>query len=535
MKKKLMLLLALALIPAMQTTAFADNDISIIVNGESLQLDQPPIIEDGRTLVPFRAVLEKMGAHVEWDDSTQTVTCTLADKEVSLVIGSNKMQTTDGEITLDVPAKIIGSRTMVPIRAISEGLGATVDWNGEDRVVTVTSNLVEKHDGYSIVSVSSDITYGDSVVMPITVKYPIFDSATRLNEVIKAEAEAIAENYRSAYKSSAESYFKQIDSKKSNWYINVSFDVKYDSAEFVSMYRQDNIYTGGAHDNITVGGLTLDRVDGSRIPSDEIVPDAYSYALEGIESLAQSYAEKYGDEYKNYTPPTEDSFYYDGAIVYVMPPYEIAPFDEGVIQYRVVEQTKNSTINYTTKNLVSDVKDGDKVFKITAKYPALSGDSKEVTAINNAIEADVKATVSACEKEYAEFIKDVDTVPEEWNCEIKYEIKTLNDSIVSMSITNYNYLGGAHPNTTVNGITFNLKTGEKMKAEDFVKDALSLGKDGIRSIVQAEPEQYPFYDEEEFELTDSDFYIEDSELVFVVQPYVIAPYARGLVEYRLNL
>lgn len=365
MKKHSVLLSAVLLALCMQSAALAaDNadDVSVIVNGEEIVFgeDQPPVIENGRTLVPFRAVLEKMGAKVEWDNDSQRVTCTLADKQVTLVIGSDKMSTSSGEVALDVPAKIIGSRTMVPIRAISEGLGAQVDWDGENRVVTVTGNAAEVHEGYS---------------------------------------------------------FKSIDSK------------------------------------ITSNGNTL--------------------------------------------------------------------------------------------------------LTITAKYPVLEGSSDAVTAINNALEADANARVKQCEQIYGAdateleagiklmleedipptsiTVNDDGTFYSDWGCDINYEVKTLDEAVMSAYVTELSYLGGAHPTTVARGVTYNMQTGEKMKAEDFVEDALNKGKAGIREMAAADPEAYPFYDEETFAFTDDDFYIEGAQLVFVVQQYEIAPYAAGIIEYRIDL
>ena len=102
-------------------------------------MDQAPIIQDGRTLVPLRAIFEALGAQVEWDAETQTVTAGKRLDNISLTIGKNEL-TKNGEATaLDVPAQIIEGRTMVPARAISEALGAKVEWNAEVQMVTIES------------------------------------------------------------------------------------------------------------------------------------------------------------------------------------------------------------------------------------------------------------------------------------------------------------------------------------------------------------------------------------------------------------
>jgi len=116
----------------------ASNEIKVLVNGTDVTFDQPPIIENGRTLVPLRAIFEALGAEVDWNQSTQTVTAVKDGVTVSLKIGSNILTKNGENITLDVPAQIVGSRTLVPVRAVAESFGAEVVWNQSSRTVTVT-------------------------------------------------------------------------------------------------------------------------------------------------------------------------------------------------------------------------------------------------------------------------------------------------------------------------------------------------------------------------------------------------------------
>jgi len=117
-----------------------DDTIGVIVYGSKVKFDQEPFIEDGRTLVPLRAIFEALGATVEWDEKTSTVTANKDGVEIELQIGSNEMKVGDEVKILDVPAKISGGRTMVPVRAISEAFGCKVEWDGETRNVTVSGN-----------------------------------------------------------------------------------------------------------------------------------------------------------------------------------------------------------------------------------------------------------------------------------------------------------------------------------------------------------------------------------------------------------
>lgn len=114
------------------------GDANIITNGESKALDVPAQTIDNRTMVPLRAIFEALGAEIEWNGETRTVTSVKDDTTVSLTVGENAI-TVNGEVKeLDVPAQIKDNRTLVPVRAISEAFGCDVAWDGETRTVTIT-------------------------------------------------------------------------------------------------------------------------------------------------------------------------------------------------------------------------------------------------------------------------------------------------------------------------------------------------------------------------------------------------------------
>ncbi len=112
--------------------------IDIMVNKEMISTDVPPFIHNSRTMVPLRFISEALGLEVLWDGETRTVTVGEGDKQVKLVIDSAKITKGDGStITIDAPAMIKDARTMVPVRAIAELFGADVDWNPETRTVII--------------------------------------------------------------------------------------------------------------------------------------------------------------------------------------------------------------------------------------------------------------------------------------------------------------------------------------------------------------------------------------------------------------
>ncbi len=139
MKKILSFCLILIVIACFSVVVFAENIITVNLDGSPINFDQPPIIQNDRTLVPLRAIFEALGAKVDWDDATQTVTSTKGATTIKITIGDNKLYKNDSAITLDVPAQIVNDRTLVPVRAISEAFGCKVDWVDETQTVLINS------------------------------------------------------------------------------------------------------------------------------------------------------------------------------------------------------------------------------------------------------------------------------------------------------------------------------------------------------------------------------------------------------------
>ena len=136
--------------------------VSVVLNNKHLKFDFPAIIVNGRTLVPLRAIFEALGATVEWDGSTQTVTSTLKGTTLKLTIGSNVLYKNGTPITLDVPAQLINNRTMVPVRAVSDAFGANVKWDGDTRTVYIST---QGKLNALIINADAELTDNDAALM----------------------------------------------------------------------------------------------------------------------------------------------------------------------------------------------------------------------------------------------------------------------------------------------------------------------------------------------------------------------------------
>ena len=104
-------------------------------------VDQEPYIDiNNRTMVPVRFVSEALGANVEWDGDAQVVDIDLpaTNRVINMTIGEKGYAVNDRGMEMDTEPAIKNSRTVVPLRFVSEGLGAEVEWDGENRIVSVS-------------------------------------------------------------------------------------------------------------------------------------------------------------------------------------------------------------------------------------------------------------------------------------------------------------------------------------------------------------------------------------------------------------
>ncbi len=116
----------------------ASKDVTVEISGDRVDFDQEPIIYNSRTMVPMRKIFEELGANVSWDGNTNTATGKRGDRTVKITVGQKKMYVNSKEIALDTAPIIMGARTLVPVRAVAEGLGCTVNWDDKYYIVSIT-------------------------------------------------------------------------------------------------------------------------------------------------------------------------------------------------------------------------------------------------------------------------------------------------------------------------------------------------------------------------------------------------------------
>lgn len=135
--KKILSVICLTGIMCVNTFA---SGIAVYVNNNKVNFSQPPVVENGAILVPVRGLLEKIGATVDWDKETKTVTSTLGASTVKMVIGSKTAYVDNKIVPLTVAPKVINGATMIPLRFVSENMGLKVDWNSESKTIKITDD-----------------------------------------------------------------------------------------------------------------------------------------------------------------------------------------------------------------------------------------------------------------------------------------------------------------------------------------------------------------------------------------------------------
>jgi len=143
--------------------------IRVQIDGNAVYFpNAQPQYTDGRVLVPLRGIFEQLGALVTWNRSTQTVSATRGDSDVELRIGHHTATVNGSTVKLDVPPMVVNGSTMVPIRFVSEALGAQVGWLEAQQLVSITTTNVQD----TIVSTPPQrlhrITVRPNEIIPVT-------------------------------------------------------------------------------------------------------------------------------------------------------------------------------------------------------------------------------------------------------------------------------------------------------------------------------------------------------------------------------
>src|ERR1700676_468456 len=138
--RRLSALAAASLLAAVAIPAVAAGPVTVTVNGQPANLNPPPTERAGRVFVPLRGVFEQLGASVVYQSGI--INATGRGHNISLKIGSQQATVDGQQQNVDVAPFIIGASTYVPLRFVSQALGATVNYDGANRIVAISASGV---------------------------------------------------------------------------------------------------------------------------------------------------------------------------------------------------------------------------------------------------------------------------------------------------------------------------------------------------------------------------------------------------------
>lgn len=328
---------------------YAADAVTVNLNGSQMEFDVNPVIENSRTLVPFRKIFEALDCAVSYtkENGAQVVTANRGNKWITLEIGKNEI-TVDGETKkLDVAPKIVNGRTLVPLRAISEGLDCTVDWSAD----TKTVDIQKKQGQYAVSSahISKNITDDKgNILITVAFEYPVIENKdnnafiTAVNEQYKKDAEAAISEAEAEFKDSAAAVLASEGKNYHPMVFTRSFEVSLNQDNLLSITQLDYANTYGAHPNTLKSSKTFNLAENKALTLSEVLgknaADTDSYVKEKFEAYVKEDAGELLEYYQENIEKALSAVNFcltEDALVLYYNPYDILPYAAGSPEVKV--------------------------------------------------------------------------------------------------------------------------------------------------------------------------------------------------------
>lgn len=280
MKKGILATIVALLVAA--TPVSAHPLIQVFVDAQAVSFDQAPVIIDDRTLVPMRAIFEALGSEVTWVEESQTVISTKGEDILVLTIGETGLYK-NGQLvyTMDVPARILGDRTMVPVRAIAESFDAEVQWDPVSYQIRIVAEEESTQNGYSTTVTAEDGT----TVLSFTMNIPRSDSekADEIEKALVGEAKEVAQNFIKQYGEKAKKDYalkKEQGTMFSPYTFVGSYEMTRDDSKWVSFLGTSTQNAGESEPVKACFSHTFDTDNGTERELFDIIGDTKSQTEE---------------------------------------------------------------------------------------------------------------------------------------------------------------------------------------------------------------------------------------------------------------
>ncbi len=314
-------------------------------------MDQAPVIQEGRTLVPMRAIFEALNCNVEWISETKTVLAAKTGFDLSLTINQAEMLVNGQTYPLEVPGQIINERTMVPVRAISEALNAAVDWDADTKTVIINDNSSSPADSvvdkpHNIISHTESLeekAEDGTLLGTLEYNYP---------EIVDTYGEAGVAIFNSQHQfdESCTNFFytdlivdaKALYAENELHYAGgqtVNYNITYDHNGIISVLKDDSIFrSNAAHPTTYRWGNTYDLATGEILGLTDIldlgIEQIYNMVVDGFNSQIAADPDSYLVDSISLNDMENMSYYLskDGLVFYFQE-YAIAPYASGFPEY----------------------------------------------------------------------------------------------------------------------------------------------------------------------------------------------------------
>lgn len=321
-------------------------DISVFVNEKEVVFDdQPPVVVEGRTFVPLRKIFEELGASVDWIGETNTVYASKRFSVLTFSVGDSKYSLNGEEKLFDAPPFSLNNRVLIPVRAVSEALGADVEWIKDENKVSISLNEGE----YPIKDcyINGAKTHDDgTVLMTYRAAYPEIisenDVCAAFNEFIKGDAEeAVARGVSECLESAKQTYSVSVSNGDEfvPYMSEHTFVITYNDYNIISVLCSDCNFSGGFHPSYALYSMTYNLETGEMMDIEQILDkkesvireEVYNLFLSNIEQNPQEY---YDDAIDCLSEALSEIKWYlsDEGVHFYLNPYEIAPYSAGVIE-----------------------------------------------------------------------------------------------------------------------------------------------------------------------------------------------------------
>lgn len=195
--KALLFVMAAALpVTAPAATALAaGRNVTVRIDEKPVTFDASPQVINGRVMVPYRAVVERLGAQVSWNAAERSVTVTDGEASLKLTVGQADAVSNGRQIRLDTAPVLVGGRVLVPLRFLGTGLGWRVSWEGATRTVRLNAIpdltvRVAVPDGVPALSIVRLLRERPSMGRNVTVSYEVVRSPELMAaRVVSGEAD----------------------------------------------------------------------------------------------------------------------------------------------------------------------------------------------------------------------------------------------------------------------------------------------------------------------------------------------------------